>query len=133
MADIDSFKAFNDTYGHLEGDECLKKIAAALNHQLMRPSDLAARFGGEEFIILLPGTDLEGAGHLAEAIRRDVENLAITHAGAGASGRVTMSFGISALIPRSELTEIDLINTADRAMYLAKEGGRNRCVVLNMD
>lgn len=131
MADIDFFKSFNDTYGHLAGDECLRKIAKALISPLMRPSDLAARFGGEEFIILLPGTDLDGGGHIAEEIRRDVEKLAIPHRGVSVKGLVSLSFGVASLEPRAELVELDLINAADKALYLAKEAGKNRCVVLN--
>lgn len=132
MADIDVFKPFNDTYGHLAGDECLKTIAMTLRHQLMRPSDLVARFGGEEFIILLPGTDLEGAGHIAEAIRKDVENLGIPHLKSNTGGMVTMSFGVTAVIPYGDLTEKDMINVADKAMYQAKMEGRNRCVSVAM-
>ncbi|OGQ88763.1 MAG: diguanylate cyclase response regulator [Deltaproteobacteria bacterium RIFOXYD12_FULL_56_24] len=130
IADIDAFKAFNDTYGHLAGDECLRKIALALRSPLMRPSDLAARFGGEEFVILLPGTDLEGGAHLAESIRQDVERLAIPHAGSDTGGLVTMSFGVTAVTPSAELTDQSLICAADRAMYRAKEEGKNRYVAI---
>jgi len=131
MADIDAFKSYNDTYGHLAGDECLRKIAATLRSPLMRPSDLAARFGGEEFVILLPGTDREGGLHIAESIRRDVEKLAVTHAG-GCIGVVTMSFGVASLIPHSDLVDLDLVCAADKALYMAKEAGRNRCLIATM-
>ncbi|OGQ99024.1 MAG: diguanylate cyclase response regulator [Deltaproteobacteria bacterium RIFOXYD12_FULL_55_16] len=130
MADIDAFKSFNDTYGHLVGDECLQKIALALHSPLMRASDLAARFGGEEFVILLPGTDLEGGAFIAEAIRRDVENLAITHAGSDTGGLVTMSFGVTAVKPSVELVDLNLVCTADKALYIAKKEGKNRCVAV---
>jgi len=133
MADIDAFKSFNDTYGHLAGDECLRKIAVALRSPLMRSSDLAARFGGEEFIILLPGTDLEGAAYIAEAIRLDVENLAITHAGSATGGLVTMSFGVTAGKPSAKLMDLDLICAADKALYMAKEEGKNRCITANLE
>lgn len=133
MADIDAFKSFNDTYGHLAGDECLRKIAAALRCPLMRSSDLAARFGGEEFIILLPGTDLEGATHIAESIRRNVENLAIPHAGSASGSRITMSFGVTAGKPSARLMDLDLICCADKALYMAKEKGKNRCVSANLE
>lgn len=132
MADIDAFKSFNDTYGHLAGDECLRKIAAALRSPLMRPSDLAARFGGEEFVILLPGTDLEGGAHIAESIRQDVEQLAILHAGTSVNGLVTMSFGVTAVKPHGGLVELDMVCAADKALYMAKEEGRNRCIALDM-
>jgi len=130
MADIDAFKSFNDTYGHLAGDECLRTIALALRSPLMRPSDLAARFGGEEFVILLPSTDLEGSAFIAEAIRQDVEKLAITHVGSDTGGLVTMSFGVTAVKPSTEMVNLNLICTADKALYMAKEQGKNRCVTI---
>lgn len=130
MADIDAFKSFNDTYGHLAGDDCLRKIALALRSPLMRPSDLAARFGGEEFVILLPGTDLEGGAFIAEAIRQDVERLSITHAGSDTGGLVTMSFGVTAVKPSVELVDLNLVCTADKALYMAKKEGKNRCVAM---
>lgn len=133
MGDIDAFKSFNDTYGHLAGDECLQKIALALHSPLMRSSDLAARFGGEEFVILLPGTDLEGGAFIAEAIRRDVENLAITHAASDTGGLVTMSFGVTAVKPSVELVDLNLVCTADKALYMAKKEGKNRCVAVPLE
>lgn len=126
LGDIDSFKQFNDTYGHLAGDDCLVRIAAVIRSPLMRPSDLAVRFGGEEFIILLPDTDLDGGVHLAEEIRREVENLAITHEESATGAHVTMSFGVSSVVPRQDIVELDLVCAADKALYLAKEEGRNR-------
>lgn len=128
MADIDSFKQFNDTYGHLAGDDCLVKIAKVIRSPLMRSSDLAARFGGEEFVILLPETDLEGGVHLAEEIRREVEALAILHEESATGTHVTMSFGVASMFPTLEQVELDLVCAADKALYLAKEGGRNRVV-----
>lgn len=133
MADIDAFKSFNDTYGHLAGDECLRKIALALRSPLMRPSDLAARFGGEEFVILLPGTDLEGGAFIAEEIRQDVERLAITHVGSDTGGLVTMSFGVTAVKPSNELANLNMICAADKALYLAKKQGKNRCVAVPLE
>ncbi|HCC54466.1 MAG TPA: diguanylate cyclase response regulator [Desulfobulbaceae bacterium] len=133
MADIDAFKAFNDTYGHLAGDDCLRTIALALRSPLMRPSDLAARFGGEEFVILLPGTDLEGGAFIAEEIRQDVEKLAITHAGSDTGGLVTMSFGVTAVQPSVELVDLNLVCTADKALYMAKKEGKNRCVAMPLE
>jgi diguanylate cyclase (GGDEF)-like protein len=133
MADIDAFKSFNDTYGHLAGDECLRKIAVALRSPLMRSADLAARFGGEEFVILLPDTDLAGAAYIAEAIRLDVKNMAITHAGSDTGGLVTMSFGVTAGKPSAKMIDLDLVCAADKALYRAKEGGKNRCVTANLE
>jgi diguanylate cyclase (GGDEF)-like protein len=133
MADLDAFKSFNDTYGHLAGDDCLQKIAVALRSPLMRPSDLVARFGGEEFVILLPGTDLEGGAFIAEAIRRDVEKLAIPHADSDTGGLVTMSFGVAAVKPHAALVDMNLVCAADKALYMAKEEGKNRCVAINLE
>ena len=133
MADLDAFKSFNDTYGHLAGDDCLRKIAVALRSPLMRPSDLAARFGGEEFVILLPGTDLEGGAYLAEAIRQDVEKLAIPHVDSDTGGLVTMSFGVAAVKPDATLVDLNLVCAADKALYMAKEEGKNCCVAINLE
>ena len=133
MADLDAFKSFNDTYGYLAGDDCLRKIAVALRSPLMRPSDLAARFGGEEFVILLPGTDLEGGTFIAEAIRRDVERLAIPHADSSTGGLVTMSFGVAAVKPYDDLVDLNLVCAADKALYMAKEEGKNRCVAVTLE
>ncbi len=126
MADIDSFKQFNDTYGHVAGDECLVRVAALVQSPLMRSSDLAARYGGEEFVVLLPGTDLDGGVHLAEEIRRAVAGLEIPNEGAAAGAHITMSFGVASVVPRLEIPELDLVCAADKALYMAKEGGRNR-------
>jgi diguanylate cyclase (GGDEF)-like protein len=132
LGDIDDFKSFNDTYGHLAGDECLRRIAQELRNPLMRPADLAARFGGEEFVILLPGTDLEGGFHIAETIRRCVENLTISYAGATIDAQVTMSFGLAAVEPIAELVDLDLVCAADKALYMAKEAGKNRCAAVQV-
>lgn len=129
LADIDSFKQFNDTYGHVAGDDCLVRVAAVIRNPLMRPSDLACRYGGEEFAILLPETDLEGGRHLAEEIRRDVEQLAIDHENSATGAHVTMSFGVASVVPEPDQAETGLVCAADKALYLAKEGGRNRVLV----
>ncbi|ADH86025.1 diguanylate cyclase domain-containing protein [Desulfurivibrio alkaliphilus] len=129
LGDIDSFKQFNDNFGHLVGDECLVRIAAVIRSPLMRPSDLAARFGGEEFVILLPETDLEGGRHLAETVRQEVEKMSVEHPESGTRLQLTMSFGVSSVVPQPEFSEQDLICAADKALYVAKEGGRNRVQV----
>lgn len=131
LADIDSFKQFNDTYGHVAGDDCLVQIAKVIKSPLMRSSDLVARYGGEEFAILLPDTDLKGGEHLAEEIRREVEQLEIDHENSATGAHVTMSFGVASVVPRLDLVELDLVCAADKALYAAKEDGRNQ--VLTQD
>jgi diguanylate cyclase (GGDEF)-like protein len=126
MIDIDFFKAFNDTYGHLRGDDCLRRVASALNLSLSRPGDLVARYGGEEFAVVLGGTERAGAAAVAETLRAGVEALAIPHAGSWVSDRITISLGIGTRTPRHEAGPAALIADADRALYLAKAGGRNR-------
>ncbi|MFH7320673.1 diguanylate cyclase [Desulfurivibrio sp. D14AmB] len=126
MADIDFFKQFNDIYGHVAGDECLVKVAAVARSPLMRPADLAARYGGEEFVLLLPNTDLEGGVCQAEEIRLAVEKLAIVHEGSTIGPHLTMSFGVASVVPRRELDPMDLVCVADKALYTAKERGRNQ-------
>lgn len=125
MCDVDCFKAYNDTYGHLAGDLCLKKAAAVFTEHLKRPADLAARYGGEEFAIVLPGTDPEGALQIAEACRAHLHALAIAHSGA-AGGIVTISLGVATMVPGPGAGPEHLIGRADKALYAAKQGGRNR-------
>lgn len=124
LGDIDHFKAYNDRYGHLAGDECLRQVAAALQAQVHRPGDLLARYGGEEFVLVLPQTPLSGAAQVAEALRQAVEDLALPHAGSPC-GRVTISLGVAEGAPQQDSAR-DLFAAADRAMYAAKSGGRNR-------
>jgi len=125
LLDLDHFKLLNDTQGHLEGDECLQKVAHYLAETLRRTSDLVARYGGEEFAVLLPGTDLAGALKLAEQLRAGIETLALPHEAAPA-GRVTASFGVAALVPAPGQTPDALVEAADTALYRAKTAGRNR-------
>ena len=125
MCDIDCFKLYNDTYGHPAGDLCLKKTAAVLTAHLKRPADLAARYGGEEFVIVLPETGLEGALVVADACRAHLETLALEHSGA-ALGLVTMSIGVASIVPTPGDGPEELIARADKALYAAKRGGRNR-------
>jgi diguanylate cyclase len=127
MADIDHFKAINDTYGHLFGDQCLIKVAGILKRCVSRPRDLAARFGGEEFIIMLPNTDEAGALSIAETIRAGIDNIRLSHE--DITVKFTISIGIATLAPSIETSFIELNENADQALYLAKEGGRNRVVV----
>lgn len=126
MLDVDSFKAFNDTYGHKEGDDALVRIARILLDALHRPADYCARYGGEEFVILLPNSDLEGALLVAEKVRSQVEALAIPHEKARHYDVVTVSLGVSVWQPGDEYTHEELLRRADEALYAAKEKGRNR-------
>jgi diguanylate cyclase (GGDEF)-like protein len=127
MCDIDNFKAYNDTYGHLKGDETLRAVAVAIKDSLKRGGDFCARFGGEEFIIVLPDTDIGGAMLLAENIRKRVESMCIEHKTADHGNYVTVSLGASEVKPDdTELTAEKLISQADAAMYEAKKHGRNK-------
>jgi len=126
MIDIDFFKAYNDTYGHQQGDLCLQQVAAALSAGLKRPSDFIARYGGEEFVAVLPDTGLDGARRLAEAMRENVVNLGLEHRASRVCPLVTASLGFASAIPGRESAPAELIKNADEALYAAKQGGRNR-------
>lgn len=128
--DIDYFKQFNDGYGHLQGDECLQRIARALKQIARRPRDLAARFGGEEFILLLPDTPADAALEIAESCARAIMALQIPHAGSEASGMVTASFGVGTVVVAADAQAIEFLDAVDRALYAAKAGGRNRIEVV---
>lgn len=125
MVDVDFFKQFNDTYGHVKGDNCLTRVAAALRTVVRRPEDFVARYGGEEMVILLRGTGVEGAIAVAEAARRAVSELAIPHA-ASNMGVVTVSLGVAALVPVAQISPTELVAASDAALYAAKERGRNQ-------
>jgi diguanylate cyclase (GGDEF)-like protein len=128
--DIDFFKAYNDTYGHQMGDECLKQVANTLSGTLYRPGDLVARYGGEEFVIVSPNIDARGAAVVAEGLRARVEALGIAHAYSRVSKYVTISLGLANTIPKKDSSPAALITTADHALYQAKQEGRNRVKVL---
>jgi diguanylate cyclase (GGDEF)-like protein len=130
MLDVDHFKLFNDQYGHLKGDECLRTISTIIQANIKRPGDLAARYGGEEFAVVLPDTDYVGAFLVAEKIRRAVQQLGIQHSECKES-TVTISLGVSACTPTSEILSADLIGAADKALYVAKASGRNMSVIAN--
>jgi two-component system chemotaxis family response regulator WspR len=126
MVDIDHFKAYNDHYGHQGGDDCLRRVARALDAALQRPSDLATRYGGEEFAIVLPDTDLDGAALIAEKLRAGVEALGVAHAQSNTADHVTISLGVASVVPREGGLSANLVTLADEALYQAKHEGRNR-------
>lgn len=125
MIDIDFFKKYNDTYGHLQGDECLKAVANAITAAVKRPRDIVARFGGEEFVVLLPETKEDGAFHIANEILRAVNRMEMQHDTSDKGGMVTVSMGVAELIPSRENAGEILLNMADEALYRAKNDGRN--------
>ena len=129
MIDIDFFKAYNDHYGHQQGDDTLIRVAGALAARLKRPPDLIARYGGEEFAVILPDMDSAGAAGIAETMRRCVAQLAIPHAAAHGERQVTISIGVATQAPNNPLEVAELIGAADRALYEAKRGGRNQVAV----
>lgn len=125
LCDVDYFKNFNDTYGHLEGDQCLRDIAETIKSILQRSSDNVARYGGDEFVILLPGTDLKGASKLAEQIRTKVNQLQIKHEASPIADHVTMTIGAGSGFPNDAVPEDKFIWLADKALYEGKTKGRN--------
>lgn len=133
LIDIDCFKQFNDRYGHLAGDDCLKQVAAALSRTVQRAGDLVARYGGEEFACVLPGTELNGASSLAQRIADEIARLKIPHEGSTVADHITLSIGLATIVPERGQECSDLIAMADRSLYSAKERGRNRVVALPGD
>lgn len=130
MMDIDHFKPYNDNYGHGAGDECLQRVATALNTALDRGSDVIARFGGEEFVALLPDTDSAGAYHVAQTLQTAVQNLALPHEYSPTAAIVTLSLGVATHSPETPYQNaVTLQETADQALYQAKANGRNQIQV----
>lgn len=129
LGDIDYFKFYNDCFGHQAGDICLQQVAKVISKTVNRSGDLAARYGGEEFAIILPQTKVEDALLVAERICQQVKNLNISHPNSLVSDRITMSLGVSSTIPSDKHTEIQLLGSADKALYEAKKQGRDRVVV----
>lgn len=127
--DIDHFKKYNDAYGHLQGDVCLAHFAGVLQQIIKRSEDIVARYGGEEFVAVLPFTSLENGLQIAEQVRRQVENEVILHEEDGADPvktKITVSIGVSSVVPRADLSPDRLVRAADNALYESKEKGRNR-------
>jgi diguanylate cyclase (GGDEF)-like protein len=129
MIDIDAFKLFNDTLGHLQGDDCLRDVAEALRSAVMRPCDLVARYGGEEFAILLPETGRDPAVMLGERMRAAIEAMGIAHPSSPVAAVVTASLGVASARPKQGEAPPSLVKAADEALYLAKQNGRNRVAV----
>jgi diguanylate cyclase (GGDEF)-like protein len=128
LGDVDFFKAYNDVYGHLAGDHCLQSIASVLSQCCGRPLDLVTRYGGEEFGIILPKTDLEGALKIATAMEQTVRSLNLPHQSSEIANQVTMSFGVAAMFPSANSIPDSLLEATDRSLYAAKRQGR-ACVV----
>ncbi len=132
VLDIDAFKRYNDTYGHSKGDECLVLVAKTLSNNFPSTLGFVARYGGEEFVISLPDVSLKRATSLAEKIRKDIMALAVPHATSLTHEVVTASFGVASLVPEENETYERLLQLADRALYRAKQNGRNRVEVLSV-
>lgn len=126
MVDIDHFKKYNDHYGHLAGDECLRRVATALGQCVRRAGELVARYGGEEFVMLLPGADMAHACETAQKCLDQLRSSALPHAASPTANQVTLSVGVASLLPDATLNAARLVNAADAAMYRAKSGGRAR-------
>ncbi|MEG4585248.1 diguanylate cyclase [Microcoleus sp. MOSTC5] len=133
LCDIDSFKSYNDTYGHPGGDECLRQVAGAIGNAVNRPADLVARYGGEEFAVILPNTAIQGAVLVAEHIQIKIAALQLPHAGSQVSPYVTLSLGVASIVPASESGAEILIAAADQALYQAKRLGRARIQLYQPD
>lgn len=129
LIDIDHFKYYNDHYGHIVGDQCLREVAKALQKSSRRISDSVARYGGEEFICLLPDCNAEAALNVAELIEQRIRRLHIAHATSKVDSILTVSQGVAAMIPSRDMNATELIQRADLALYQAKQRGRNRVVV----
>jgi diguanylate cyclase (GGDEF)-like protein/PAS domain S-box-containing protein len=125
MIDVDRFKRYNDAYGHIRGDECLRQIAQTLRQDAQRPGDLVARYGGEEFVVIFPMQEDHQAIRFSEKMCKDIEALKIPHEKSDISDYVTVSIGVASMIPTQDISQVDLIKSADVALYKAKNAGRN--------
>jgi len=131
MIDIDHFKAVNDKYGHLAGDDCLRAIAQTIKTKVRRPPDAVARYGGEEFTVILPSTPMAGAIHVAESIRKAIEKMAVSFE--EGTINLTVSIGVATLTPEDINNPEVIISSADNAMYQAKKNGRNQISVCPLE
>lgn len=128
LIDVDYFKKFNDHYGHLKGDDCLKQLAAVIRGNAQRPGDLAARFGGEEFALILGNTDRYQAETMLKNLKEEIERLHIPHDQSSISAYVTVSIGLVSVVPAGRMRSEDLLDRVDKNLYLAKNAGRNQIV-----
>ncbi|NJN31511.1 MAG: diguanylate cyclase [Synechococcales cyanobacterium RM1_1_8] len=128
LLDIDYFKAYNDFYGHPAGDDCLVQVAQSVGRVLKRPGDLLTRYGGEEFAIVLPASDVAGALYVADRIQAEIQQLGVPHAASPLGPLLTVSQGVSTLVPSMDQSVLQLIQDADQALYLAKRQGRNQVI-----
>lgn len=133
MLDVDHFKAYNDHYGHQQGDECLRRVGEVLLTTVRRAGELVARYGGEEFVVVLPGTSVIHAMAVAESIRANIQAAGIAHAHSGVAAVVTVSLGVAVGIPAQGDARDALVHAADAALYRAKDQGRNRVVLSDID
>lgn len=133
MADIDNFKLYNDTYGHQEGDICLKNVAQILKKTLRRPADIVARYGGEEFVIVLPDTSMDGAIKVVQRLKTAVEDLKIKHKTSPTAPFITISLGLAVVLPEFTKNHNELLIQADNALYKAKSLGKNQICVFKDD
>jgi diguanylate cyclase (GGDEF)-like protein len=131
ICDIDHFKQYNDTYGHKDGDGCLRRLAQTIRDTLKRPGDFCARYGGEEFVAVLPDTDPEAALHVAEQMRLNIEKLGMEHKGSSTREFVTISLGVATGLCSDDVSHEEIIKKADEALYKAKGKGRNRVEFLD--
>jgi diguanylate cyclase (GGDEF)-like protein len=129
LFDVDYFKRYNDRYGHQLGDDCLTKIAAAVDLVMRRPADLVARYGGEEFVVILPNTNADGAMVIADRIHAAIASLNIAHQNSDVTKSITVSIGVASMLASPERSPYILINQADQALYYAKKQGRNQSVL----
>ncbi len=129
LLDVDYFKEYNDHYGHLEGDRALQRIAKTIEKSLKRSTDLIARYGGDEFVVLLPNTDRSGALRVAEHIKKQVQTLKLCHSHSDISDRITLSIGAATIKPEVKMHKKELIDRADKGLYESKDKGRNQISV----
>ena len=132
LLDIDHFKQYNDHYGHIQGDDCLKSVGQALSHAVSRPRDFVGRFGGEEFVLVLPETDEAAARHIAERCRQQVRQQRIPHERSAVSSMLTISLGVGTIVPGAGDRSLDFLNSVDKLLYRAKQRGRDRLEVARM-
>jgi len=126
VIDIDFFKEYNDCYGHQAGDQCLERIAQAVKNQILRSSDFAVRYGGDEFAVIMPELGKDEVIQMATSVRETIEEMNLPHKCSSVSPWVTVSVGVTSTIPNRESAPEELFLAADKALYQAKEAGRNR-------